>query len=167
MCKIVQVSNMPATANKSDRPAAGIARDAPCGASRRLRRRPRKRSSASPASTLARRTRTAAAAGRIASLESGNSTTPKILRRTPIASSVPPCRVAAVPQTNLCQQPPCTAERIRQRLTGRKGHFMKAGLLASQFEALEAPEASEDVLTIETSQSPTTVVASIARACRG
>ena len=36
-------------------------------------------------------------------------------------------------------------ELIRQRLAGRKGHFMPPGLLSSQFEALEPPAGAVEV----------------------
>jgi gluconokinase len=52
---------------------------------------------------------------------------------------------------------------IRQRLESRKGHFMKADLLASQFRALEEPEADENVLTVEISQRPEMIVEAIKR----
>jgi len=52
-------------------------------------------------------------------------------------------------------------ELIRQRLERRQGHFMKADLLASQFQALEEPEASENVLTVDISQKPTTIIGTI------
>lgn len=44
---------------------------------------------------------------------------------------------------------------IRQRLAERRGHFMPAGLLASQFEALEEPE---DTLTLDITHPPETLV---------
>jgi gluconokinase len=37
---------------------------------------------------------------------------------------------------------------IRERLTGRKGHFMPASLLASQFATLEPPAADERAITV-------------------
>jgi gluconokinase len=49
-------------------------------------------------------------------------------------------------------------ELIQQRLENRQGHYMKSDLLASQFEALEEPEASEDALTVDISQAPKTIV---------
>jgi carbohydrate kinase (thermoresistant glucokinase family) len=52
---------------------------------------------------------------------------------------------------------------IRQRLESRKGHFMKADLLASQFRALEEPEANENVLTVDISQRPKAIVETIKR----
>jgi len=58
-------------------------------------------------------------------------------------------------------------ELIWQRLKERRDHFMKAALLASQFEALEAPEASEDVLTVEVSQKPQRIVEAIKRELTG
>lgn len=56
-------------------------------------------------------------------------------------------------------------ELIRQRLKKRQGHFMNAALLASQFEVLEEPDVSEESLTVEVSQSPKAIVASIVRMC--
>ena len=58
-------------------------------------------------------------------------------------------------------------ELIRQRLKERRGHFMKADLLASQFEALEAPDASEGVLTVDVSQKPQRIVEAIKRELTG
>jgi len=49
---------------------------------------------------------------------------------------------------------------IRKRLQERRGHFMKANLLASQFDALEEPER---VLAVDTAQEPETVVSLIKR----
>lgn len=43
----------------------------------------------------------------------------------------------------------------RQRLLSRKGHFMKADLLTSQFDTLEEPEG---VLTVDITQSPDAIV---------
>jgi gluconokinase len=48
---------------------------------------------------------------------------------------------------------------IAQRLSAREGHFMPASLLDSQFQTLEEPEAEPDVLTIDTAQTPTQVLA--------
>lgn len=45
-------------------------------------------------------------------------------------------------------------ERISGRLAARRGHFMPAALLSSQFEALEAPSADEDFITVEPGASP-------------
>ena len=58
-------------------------------------------------------------------------------------------------------------ELIRQRLEARRSHFMQADLLASQFEALEEPDASEGVLTVDTSQRPETIVEVVARTLTG
>ena len=52
---------------------------------------------------------------------------------------------------------------IRQRLEAREAHFMKVDLLASQFEALEEPKASENVYTVDISQKPKTIVEAIKR----
>ena len=52
---------------------------------------------------------------------------------------------------------------IRQRLEARQGHYMKAALLASQFQALEEPKPSEEVLAVDASQQPQTIVETIER----
>jgi gluconokinase len=51
------------------------------------------------------------------------------------------------------------------RLTSRKGHFMHAGLLASQLEVLEEPKEGDAVVVIEVGadESPEEVVARIRR----
>lgn len=48
-----------------------------------------------------------------------------------------------------------TLALIQQRLTERRGHFMPAGLLASQFETLEEPE---DTLTLDVTHPPEILV---------
>ena len=45
-------------------------------------------------------------------------------------------------------------DRISDRLAARLGHFMPASLLASQFEALEAPTADENSITLSASSAP-------------
>jgi gluconokinase len=52
-------------------------------------------------------------------------------------------------------------ELIAKRLEGRRGHFMGADLLASQFEILEEPEG---VLTLDISLPPRIIVQEIRRA---
>ena len=49
-------------------------------------------------------------------------------------------------------------EAIRPRLGQRPGHFMKAGMLESQFQTLEEPQ---DALTLDSSQEPGAVVEAI------
>jgi gluconokinase len=49
---------------------------------------------------------------------------------------------------------------IRQRLQERQRHFMKANLLASQFETLEEPT---DVLTVDVAHQPEDIVQHIKR----
>jgi len=49
---------------------------------------------------------------------------------------------------------------IQKRLQERPGHFMKANLLASQFDALEEPEG---VLAVDTTQEPETIVSLMKR----
>jgi gluconokinase len=51
-------------------------------------------------------------------------------------------------------------ELIRERLEARKGHYMKAGLLESQFAALEEPE---DALSVDIDESPNSIADSILR----
>ena len=51
-------------------------------------------------------------------------------------------------------------ELIDERLRARSGHFFDAGLLASQFEALEEPG---DVIAVDVEQTPERVVAEIRR----
>jgi len=53
-----------------------------------------------------------------------------------------------------------SAGLIRSRLLHRTGHYMKADMLASQFEALEEPS---DALVVDISQSPRAIVEQILR----
>jgi gluconokinase len=57
-----------------------------------------------------------------------------------------------------------SAALIRSRLQHRTGHYMKADMLASQFEALEEPS---DALTVDVSQPPGTIVRQILAELRG
>jgi gluconokinase len=50
---------------------------------------------------------------------------------------------------------------IEARLKARKGHFMPAGLLASQFAALEEPTSEERVLAASIDGTPGEIVAEI------
>jgi gluconokinase len=52
---------------------------------------------------------------------------------------------------------------IGDRLARRKGHFMPAGLLESQFETLEPPDPSEHPLTVSIDGSVETIVDNIVR----
>jgi gluconokinase len=54
-------------------------------------------------------------------------------------------------------------ELIKHRLEHRHGHFMKTGLLCSQFDTLEEPE---DAIKMDISQSPAVIVQQI-RNCLG
>jgi gluconokinase len=54
-------------------------------------------------------------------------------------------------------------ELIRQRLAGRKGHFMPPGLLHSQFEALEPPQ---DAVRIDVRPAPEVIAEQIRHALR-
>jgi gluconokinase len=55
-------------------------------------------------------------------------------------------------------------ELIRQRLLERQGHFMRAGLLASQFDTLEEPT---DALTVDIGREPGAIVDQIRRTLLG
>jgi gluconokinase len=52
---------------------------------------------------------------------------------------------------------------IARRLVARHGHFMKATMLDSQFEALEPPEPDEHVLTVPVDRDPPQVVDAVMR----
>lgn len=52
-------------------------------------------------------------------------------------------------------------ELIGRRLAARKGHFMPASLLQSQFEALEAPGPDENAIVASIAQPPEAVVAAL------
>ena len=56
-----------------------------------------------------------------------------------------------------------TQALIADRLARRKGHFMPAGLLDSQFKTLEPPEASERPVTVSIDASVETIVEDIVR----
>jgi gluconokinase len=53
---------------------------------------------------------------------------------------------------------------IEARLERRSGHYMLATLLASQFEALEAPTAEPDVLAVDGDGSPAQVLTRVVAA---
>lgn len=54
-------------------------------------------------------------------------------------------------------------ELLLARLVGRRGHFMPASLLDSQFATLEEPGADEDAWVVDVSASPDTIVADLLR----
>ncbi|MFC9189264.1 gluconokinase, GntK/IdnK-type [Streptomyces cyaneofuscatus] len=54
-----------------------------------------------------------------------------------------------------------TAELIRSRLSGRRGHFFPEGLLDSQIAAFEEPEPDENPLVVEIDQPPEAIVAAL------
>ena len=56
-----------------------------------------------------------------------------------------------------------TQQLIADRLSHRKGHFMPPGLLTSQFNTLELPEASEHVITASIDESVEAIVDGIVR----
>jgi gluconokinase len=56
-----------------------------------------------------------------------------------------------------------TKELIAGRLAQRKGHFMPAGLLDSQFKTLEPPEASENAISVSIDASIEAIVAAALR----
>ncbi len=51
-----------------------------------------------------------------------------------------------------------TEQLIADRLARRKGHFMPAGLLASQFRTLEPPDAGENAVTVSIDASVDAIV---------
>ena len=57
-------------------------------------------------------------------------------------------------------------ELIAQRLRARRGHYMPASLLNSQFAALERPGADEHVLRYDVRQSPAIIVADLVKQLR-
>lgn len=57
-------------------------------------------------------------------------------------------------------------ETARQRVSGRKGHFMPASLVESQFADLEPPGADENALTFDGTRTIDDLVAAIARTVR-
>ena len=50
---------------------------------------------------------------------------------------------------------------VEKQLRSRRGHFMNAALLQSQFDDLEEPQPDENILTIELGQTPEEIVARI------
>jgi gluconokinase len=56
-----------------------------------------------------------------------------------------------------------TEQLIADRLARRKGHFMPAGLLASQFRTLEPPAANENAITVSIDASVDAIVDDIIR----
>ena len=56
-----------------------------------------------------------------------------------------------------------TQDLIASRLAARKGHFMPAGLLASQFKTLEAPQPGERPIAVSIDASVETIVDDIVR----
>jgi gluconokinase len=58
-------------------------------------------------------------------------------------------------------------ETARERVGGRKGHFMPASLVESQFAALEPPEADEDALTLDGTRPVAELVAAATAFVRG
>jgi gluconokinase len=46
---------------------------------------------------------------------------------------------------------------IAERLKSRRGHFMPPGLLASQFDALEEPEADEPAVRVDITPAPSVI----------
>ena len=56
-----------------------------------------------------------------------------------------------------------TQALIASRLAQRKGHFMPPGLLESQFETLEPPDASENPVTVSIDASVEAVIDDIVR----
>jgi gluconokinase len=50
---------------------------------------------------------------------------------------------------------------VEKQLRSRRGHFMNAALLQSQFDDLEEPQPDENILTIELGQTPEEIVEEI------
>ncbi len=48
---------------------------------------------------------------------------------------------------------------LRERMAGRKGHFMPTALLDSQLATLEMPSADENSITIDINQTPAAIIA--------
>ena len=57
-------------------------------------------------------------------------------------------------------------ELIAARLATRRGHFMPAGLLDSQFAALEPPAPDENAIAVDIGRPVTAIVDEIVTACR-
>ena len=55
---------------------------------------------------------------------------------------------------------------VAERLAGRRGHFMPASLLDSQFAALEAPAPDERAWVCDIRESPEAIVASLVKLTR-
>jgi gluconokinase len=70
---------------------------------------------------------------------------------------IPPARVALVYLKG-------SYDLIRGRIAGRKGHFMPASLLQSQFDELEEPKADEQPIKVDIAPAPEAIVAAILRA---
>lgn len=54
-----------------------------------------------------------------------------------------------------------TKEEIRERLEQRKGHFMPASLLDSQFDTLEPPEPDERAIVVDVKGTPEQAAAQV------
>jgi len=50
-------------------------------------------------------------------------------------------------------------ESAERRVAARRNHFMPASLVASQFEALERPDASEHALMLDATTAPASIIA--------
>ena len=50
---------------------------------------------------------------------------------------------------------------VEKQLRSRRGHFMNAGLLQSQFDELEEPQADERAITVELGRAPEEIVEEI------
>lgn len=56
-----------------------------------------------------------------------------------------------------------TETELRRRIDSREGHFAKADLLASQFEALEEPGQDEPAIHVSASETPEQIVQDVIR----
>lgn len=59
-----------------------------------------------------------------------------------------------------------SAELLQQRMASRPGHYMPPSLLPSQFAILEVPDADEQALSFDATQSPEDIVDAVLQALR-
>jgi gluconokinase len=55
----------------------------------------------------------------------------------------------------------CTRSQIERRLSERRGHFFKPGMLDSQFASLEEPSPDENVVAVSVDRTPAEIVDAI------
>jgi len=59
-----------------------------------------------------------------------------------------------------------SADLLQQRMASRPGHYMPPSLLPSQFAILEVPDADEQALSFDATQSPEAIVDAVLQALR-